>query len=147
MSIASQKCRFCQQCCLPTKNIDLNKKKNVDCQQKNVDCQPKNVDCLARGGGPLLVSSRCQTKRPPEVGDHFWCPQGVRRNGHPRWGTTFGVLKVSDEKVPEVSTNQFLTDFGTFFEKSPGSVNKSIFDRFRKFFRKKSPGSVDRSIC
>ena len=48
------------------------------------------------GGGPLLVSLGCQMTRPPQVGDRFWCPQGARRPNHPRWRTTFGVLRVPD---------------------------------------------------
>ena len=54
-------------------------------------------DLATPGGGPLLVSLGCQTMRPPQVGDQFWCPQGAGRSVHPRWGTAFGVLRVPDE--------------------------------------------------
>ena len=41
-------------------------------------------DPTTPGGGPLLMSLGCQTGRPTQVGDHFWCPSGARRSDTPR---------------------------------------------------------------
>ena len=54
----------------------------------------------------------------PEVGDHFLCPQGARRVNHPRWGTTFGVLRVPDEATTQKSSNVL-----SRLQKFPGTVD------------------------